>query len=65
MGKDGLEGMRTIKNYGGRTIAQDETAFMFGMPKVVIENDLADKILPIEIIPIAISELLAIRNNDD
>lgn len=60
MGKDGLEGMRTIKNYGGRTIAQDETAFLFGMPKAVIENDLADKILPVETIPDAISELLAI-----
>lgn len=48
MGSDGLKGMRAIKEAGGRTIAQDESALIFGMPRVVIEAGLADQILPAE-----------------
>ena len=33
IGNDGLEGMRSIKEAGGRTIAQDKSALIFGMPK--------------------------------
>jgi len=46
MGHDGLEGMKAIKNSGGRTIVQDESSLIFGMPKVVIDADLADEVLP-------------------
>jgi len=45
MGNDGVEGMRAIKESGGKTIVQDESALIFGMPKVVSEAGLADKIL--------------------
>ncbi|HHL39730.1 MAG TPA: chemotaxis response regulator protein-glutamate methylesterase [Deltaproteobacteria bacterium] len=44
MGHDGLEGMRAIKEKGGKTLVQDEkSCTVFGMPKAVIEADLADK----------------------
>lgn len=48
MGSDGLKGMEAIKKAGGKTIAQDESALIFGMPRVVIEAGLADEILPAE-----------------
>lgn len=47
MGKDGLEGMRSIKLSGGYTLVQDPaTATIDSMPRAVIENNLADEILP-------------------
>ncbi|MDI6759161.1 MAG: chemotaxis-specific protein-glutamate methyltransferase CheB, partial [Candidatus Omnitrophota bacterium] len=57
IGNDGLEGMRSIKEAGGRTIVQDESALIFGMPKCVINAGLADKVLPAEEISKAILEL--------
>lgn len=48
MGEDGREGMRAIKESGGKTIAQDESSLIFGMPKAVIESGYADKVLPAE-----------------
>ena len=49
MGKDGVEGMKAIKNSGGRTIAQDEkTSIIFGMNKVAIECRCVDSIIPLE-----------------
>ncbi len=56
IGNDGLEGMRSIKEAGGRTIVQDESALIFGMPKAVIDAGLADKVLPAEKIGRAILE---------
>ncbi len=38
--------MTAIKKYGGKTIVQDESSLIFGMPKAVIEAGLADKVLP-------------------
>ena len=47
MGKDGLEGATAIKESGGHIIAQDEaTSVVYGMPRAVIEADLADSVLP-------------------
>lgn len=47
MGSDGAEGMLRIREAGGRTIAQnEETCAVFGMPKVAIELDAADEVLP-------------------
>ncbi len=48
MGNDGTEGFRRIKEYGGYTIAEDEsTCAVFGMPKSAIEADLVDRVLPL------------------
>ena len=46
MGYDGREGMKAIKEAGGRTIVQDESSLIFGMPKAVIDAGHADKVLP-------------------
>jgi two-component system chemotaxis response regulator CheB len=57
MGRDGLEGVRKIKESGGLIIVQDETtSVIWGMPKVICEAGLADKVLPIFEIPAAITK---------
>jgi len=57
MGYDGREGMRAIKKSGGKTITQDESSLIFGMPKAVIEAGYADKVLPMSGIARAIIEI--------
>ncbi len=43
MGKDGVEGLQKIKNYGGGSIAEDEsTCVVFGMPEVAIQRGIID-----------------------
>jgi two-component system, chemotaxis family, protein-glutamate methylesterase/glutaminase len=47
MGRDGVDGMKLIKKYGGRTIAEDEsTAVIFGMPGVAIAEGCVDRVAP-------------------
>ncbi len=58
MGKDGLKGMEAIKENGGKTICEDETALLFGMPKAVIHAGLADKVLSVNQIGAALVEWL-------
>jgi len=49
MGQDGLEGARAIKQSGGSIIAQDEAScIVYGMPKVIVEQGCADKVLPLQ-----------------
>jgi two-component system chemotaxis response regulator CheB len=49
MGKDGVMGMKAIRQFRGKTIAQNETScVVFGMPKAAIEMNLIDKVLPLE-----------------
>lgn len=46
MGKDGLDGVRSIKEKGGTIIIQnEESSVVWGMPKAVYEAGLADKVL--------------------
>ena len=48
MGRDGCEGCRTIHARGGRVLAQDEaTSVVYGMPRAVIEERLAERALPL------------------
>ena len=59
MGRDGAEGMQTIVQAGGFTIAQDEsTSIIFGMPKEAIDLGAAKEILPIHEIAPMLLELL-------
>jgi len=49
MGRDGLQGIEKIKAQGGKIIAQNENScVVYGMPRVVIEQGLADKIVPLD-----------------
>lgn len=48
MGSDGAKGLKAIKERGGVALVQDEaTSVIFGMPKVAIQEDAADKVVPI------------------
>lgn len=48
MGRDGVDGLKAIKQVGGMTIAQDEaTSIVFGMPKIAIEEQAAQAVLPL------------------
>lgn len=59
MGSDGLAGFREIRSRRGYVIAQDEeTCVVYGMPRVVIEAQLADAVLPIQKIPEEIVKVL-------
>ena len=49
MGRDGATGMKTIKQFYGKTIAQNEkSCVVFGMPKAAVEMNVIDKVLPLE-----------------
>ena len=52
MGKDGLEGVRRMKDDGGTVYVQDEnTSVVYGMPRVVAEAGLADGTFPLDELP--------------
>jgi two-component system, chemotaxis family, protein-glutamate methylesterase/glutaminase len=56
MGKDGAEGARKIKEAGGSIIIQDEkSSVVWGMPRAVSREGVADEILTISEIPAAIA----------
>ena len=55
MGKDGLEGIKKLKDLGGYCLAQDENScVVYGMPKSVVDAGLADVVAPLE----SISEII-------
>ena len=59
MGCDGLEGCRRLKARGGMVIAQSHaTCTVDGMPKAIVENRLADAILPIQAIADALTRIV-------
>ena len=48
MGRDGIVGASLLKQAGGFVFAQhQEDCVVYGMPKAVVESDLADRILPL------------------
>lgn len=52
MGRDGLQGSEVIRGTGGHVIAQDEaTSVVWGMPGFVARAGLADRVLPLGMIP--------------
>lgn len=59
MGYDGREGVRALKEKGAKIIAQDaSTSVVFGMPKAVIEANLADHVVPLPLIAHEIRRLV-------
>jgi len=55
MGSDGLEGIRVLKAKGGRALAQsDATCVVYGMPKAIVDAGLADEIIDIDDMALAI-----------
>ncbi|MEG2173122.1 MAG: chemotaxis response regulator protein-glutamate methylesterase [Desulfovibrionaceae bacterium] len=49
MGSDGLEGIRQLKAKGGYILAQNEqSCVVYGMPKAIVDAQLADQILDID-----------------
>jgi two-component system chemotaxis response regulator CheB len=58
MGQDGLDGVREVRQAGGRVLAQDEaSSIVFGMPGVVVAAGLADAVLPLDSIAAHLREL--------
>jgi two-component system chemotaxis response regulator CheB len=52
MGQDGLRGCETVRAAGGQVLAQDEaTSVVWGMPGYVARAGLADRVLPLALIP--------------
>ncbi|MBN1616637.1 MAG: chemotaxis response regulator protein-glutamate methylesterase, partial [Spirochaetales bacterium] len=59
MGRDGARGLLSIKNAGGRTIAQDEeSSIVWGMPKEAIDLGAAEFVLPLSSMVSHLSTLL-------
>jgi two-component system chemotaxis response regulator CheB len=55
MGSDGLEGTKILKSRGGYAIAQSEaTCVVYGMPKALVDFNLADEIVDLNDIAAAI-----------
>jgi two-component system chemotaxis response regulator CheB len=49
MGSDGLFGIRELKTAGGKALAQsEETCVVYGMPKAIVDEGLADKVVSLE-----------------
>jgi two-component system chemotaxis response regulator CheB len=59
MGSDGAAGAKCIKQAGGKVIAEDEsTTVVYGMPRSVVEANLADEVVPLPQVAAAIVEMV-------
>ena len=48
MGADGVKGLARIKDVNGVTIAEDQsTCVVWGMPRAAVENNVADRVVPL------------------
>jgi len=49
LGHDGAEGLLEMRKAGAKTIAEDDsTCIVYGMPRVAVELDAVDHLLPLE-----------------
>lgn len=49
MGADGLNGCRLLRQRGAKIVAQDEAScVVYGMPREVVEQGLADLVVPLD-----------------
>ena len=59
MGKDGAEGVKVTKAFGGYTISESEsTSIIYGMSKSAYETGCVDEVLPLYNIPKRLESLL-------
>ncbi len=64
MGRDGAEGLLTLRNKGVSTIAQDEVSCaVYGMPKAAAQIGAAEKILPLDDIAPELIKYFATKKN--
>lgn len=62
MGRDGSQGMVSIKNKGGYNIAQsEESCVVYGMPGSAVEKGVVDKIMDLEDISINLNKLIKVK----
>lgn len=62
MGRDGADGLRSIRDAGGLGVVQDRaTSIIYGMPLVALERAGADRVAPLAEVAPAVIELLASR----
>ncbi len=63
MGSDGKEGSACIKAAGGKVVAEHEsTCVIYGMPRSVVEANLADQVVPLPKVADTIVELVEALN---
>lgn len=61
-GRDGTDGVQTVRAHGGTVIAQDQhTANHFGMPRSAIETGAVDYVLPVDQIAAVLARLVRVR----
>jgi two-component system chemotaxis response regulator CheB len=56
MGNDGLRGAREVRRHGGRILVEaEQTCTVYGMPRAIVEAGLADEVLPLDQMVLAIT----------
>ncbi len=61
MGSDGFKGVQALKRKGSYCIAQDEkSCVVYGMPRFIVENGLADEVLPLDEIAPRINKIVGV-----
>lgn len=62
MGRDGTDGMKTIKNNGGYNIAQnEESSVVYGMPGNAVANGVVDEIMSLDEISQVLNSLTKVK----
>jgi len=60
MGSDGVRGLKKIKEFGGKALAEsEETCVVYGMPKSAVEAGVVDEVQPLYRLAERISEIAA------